>query len=570
MAGSDRRPYESASTLSQTIINSAADNQTNSFELVVDIETPTGFIRASDRHKYVDGTFYRALTNFPEISRTIGEWLNNQVEFSTLSFELNNSDGRFNNFLSGGSDFNGWIGKSVTVRLGLREIGSSYFTIFRGFVTEVQGLTRSVQSIVIQSRDRFDRLNTQFPTATFTSDEFGVNLDRNVEGQAKPYILGDWTTDLQAAAVVPAFPINGDDPDVKDDGGLRNAVEFLVSSNALSFFDTDNVYIRSGTELFKFDVADVTLIADGNNNRFTVDQNGTSSIDGEPYLFSPGDELFVQVRGPSLGGFQDNILQQAREVLIAFGGAVLGDFTANWNTLRNKTTPTQSAIANIKSRIWVQDTHSAFEYAKGLVQQVRCEIFINRDLDIDIHANHYEDWDDTPDFEFRNFDVVRQTFTPALDDRNNFNTGRGVYSFEPIANENVFSTDFYENANAVTQAGKVIERSIVFPNLYVLSDVENQLTEILRLSSAYAEVISFSSTWRAILLDIGDFVSLDVRIGGVTLENVPGLVREISYNPDGLQLGIRVWSFQMFPFKTYNPGHAGITSGQSATITKIT
>jgi len=104
----DRRPYLTATALTQGFLNEAADNLVNQLELIVEItvptgpDTPSGLIRASDRNKYVGGNFYEARLVFPIIHRTMGDWLSNVLEFSTIDIEINNFYCKYNSILPSG------------------------------------------------------------------------------------------------------------------------------------------------------------------------------------------------------------------------------------------------------------------------------------------------------------------------------------------------------------------------------------------------------------------------------------------------------------------------------------
>jgi hypothetical protein len=98
----------------------------------------------------------------------------------------------------------------------------------------------------------------------------------------------------------------------------------------------------------------------------------------------------------------------------------------------------------------------------------------------------------------------------------------------------------------------------------VENDVILNLKEMLKLASAYAEMIDVELTSRAFLREIGDFVSLEVRIGSVQFgegQVIPAMIRELGYDPAGLIIPSRLWSFQMVPFPGFSPGFAGITGG---------
>jgi hypothetical protein len=143
---------------------------------------------------------------------------------------------------------------------------------------------------------------------------------------------------------------------------------------------------------------------------------------------------------------------------------------------------------------------------------------------------------------------------------------RAVYAYLPDINENAFSTGYYKNLAAILQSGKEITKVLLYPNLYIEADVINQAKETLKIVSGYREIISLSLTNRAILKDLGDWVTLDVQIGSALFVDVPCQIRDISYSPDGLKLPMRLWAFTMLPFSGWDPSYPGIVGGQDAVI----
>jgi hypothetical protein len=652
MSGSDRRPYLTATVLDQDLLDDCHDNLECRLEAVVEIESPTGTIYASDRNKYVGSTFYEALLNFPVIGRTVGEWLASELQFSVLRLELSNVDGRFNEFLPGGTNYGGWIGKSVEVKIGLAEQASTYKTIFKGKITDIGGFKRTVKSVIVIARDDYDRLNQSFPQTVLTENSYPKIEQRNI-GKILPIIYGDWTVENDPApAVVPAYVVNGNDPfvtfaekaltsisgpatpavftltdhDLDDDdpvhlstsgalpnpfstgttyyvkvtsvntfelattpGGAsinstsagsgdhkvvadpaasRRKPRLRVSENALTSFDTGEVYLKRGETYYNVPSGSITLIG-GNNNEFDVDQGGTW-VDGGPYEFTSSDIFLVNVVGKDLGAYSDNLVWQARDILLTYGAAVAGDFDTSWATYRDKSTPAQSAISAIKSRVWVGSTQSALTYALSMLEQVRLEAFINRDLKIQINSLHFEDWNSSPSHTVKNWDVVRNSFQTSVDERNNFNAAQGKYNYHPDVEDEVRKTPVYRNSAAITQVNKRIAKEIVFPNLYVATDVVNQVTEILRLASSSLEIVDTQLTWRAMLKDIGEFSFVDVQIGSTILENVPAMWRSVGYDPVGLKVVSKKWLMALVPYPGYTPGYAGTVGGYSATISEET
>lgn len=569
MGTTNRFPYETSVVLDQAFLDDCHDNLTNKLEMICEIETPSGTIYASDRNKYVGSTFYEALLKFPTISRTVGEWLSPELTFSTISLEISNVDGRFNYILPGGSGFGGWIGKMVEVKLGLRDVASTYTTIFSGFITDVGGFGRTTKSIKLSARDRFDSLNVNFPKAAFTSASF-PNISSSVVGKIVPIIYGDWTVNVnEQAASIPAYPMNSEDAAVN--AAPWNNIQLRISDNDNTFFDTTQVWLFRGSKYYVFNAADIVNVNAG-KFAFEIDQNtGATLVEGNPYTFEKGDNFFVKVKGKDLGAYDNNMVWIARDILLTYTNLIAGDFDANWATFRDKASPAESAIANIKARAWIQEPQNAIQYALSLLEQVRLEAFIDRNLKLKINSLHFDDFVASPTFNLRNWDIVKESFAPRIDEKNNFNRARGTFNFLPDENANHSDTSTFKNDDAIAQAGKEISKRLIYPNLHDNStgDVDNQVTEMLKLASAYMEIIDCELTWRSLLLDIGDFVNLRVNIGATILDDIPAMIRDVGYNPQGLKVPVKLFSFQMVPFPGFTPAYPGTTTGGStATITQ--
>lgn len=574
MGTRDRRPYLTATTLNQALLDQCQDNLDFGMEMVVEVSTPTGIIYASDRNKYVGSRFYRAMTKFPVIKRTVGDWLSPEVEFSTLTLQLSNVDGALNEFLPEGGNFGGWIDQQINVMVGLREEASTYTTIFRGYVTEVAGFQRDIGSITLIARDQFDQLNMEFPTQALDSTTYPY-LSPDLVGTALPVIYGDWTVSTNNnRASVPAIVTNSAKPGVDPEKtALEEGTEkiaFVVSGHALASLDSSNIWLRRGSKFYPMDPADFEAVG-VENREFLLRQSatvpaGVTLVEGAAYTWESGDEFHVRCKGKDLGADSDNVVAQAKDILKTYGGLLDGDFDANWGTFAAKTTPAQDAIATTKGRVWVQEPQKVMAFAASLLEQVRLEPFISRDLVIKLNSTHFSDFVAGASFSVRNWDLQRQTFKPALDERNQWNRAQGDYSFDPLANQNQRSTLIYKNPAAVAQAHKEISKKVVFPNLYIESQVETHLKEMIKLASGYAELCEMNLTPRALLLDIGDFVRLNVKIGSTIFSDAPAMVREIGYDPSG-KVFLKAWSFQMMPFPGWAPGYAGIVGGHNASIT---
>jgi hypothetical protein len=649
MSSANRKPYETATTLDQTTLDAASDNLVNQLETIVEISAPDGsVIRGSDRNKYVGEHFYEALTNFPVFGRTIGDWLGAGIVFSEIELEFSNADGRYNRFLPQGANFAGWVGRSVLVKVGLREVAASYRTIFKGEVSSEAGFGRTTKSIKIKARDSLDRLADSIPTLVF-SDVSHPDATEELWGKHVPVVYGDWTTNISpGGASVPGLVTNGRDIFVNGEeiqvtigvsspavcvnqnhrlkngqkielatsgtlpaglfpgdffvrnvtantfnlsvtagGALSNAtaagsgnhnvkksalepfsnVKCTVSVNDLSVFDTANVFLFRENNFFRIPQALIVNIGSG-NRIFEVQQNSPSfQIEAQNWNYKTGDLIFVRCKGKPLSGFEENAAWIARDLLLTFGGLASGDFSSAWATYRSKSSPAESAVSSLKARVWLQEATPLMDYVISLLEQVRLEVFVNKDLAVDLRSLHLDEaFSDA--LSIRNWDVAKDSFQPALDSRNYFNRVRAAFGYLPNLQTQAFITPYFRNGDAITQAGRTTTKLLQFPNLHLQADVVLQTKEILKLASAYREVISVDLTTRAFLLDVGDFVRVNVTIGSSQFENVPAQVRQISYDSAGPRIKATLWSFQMIPRQGWAPSFPGIVGGQTATITQ--
>lgn len=581
MSGRDRRKYLTATVLDQDLLNWSHENLDCRLQIVCEIDTSDEVIRISDRNQYVGGNFYEARTRIPVISRTVGDWLVPEVQFSTLTLDaISNVDGKFNKYLPGGADYSPWINKTVKVRMGLGEQESTYFTIFEGKITDVGGFKRSVQSISITARDIFDSLTGQFPNQVYTVAAF-PEMEANYEGRYSPVIYGDWTLNLDPdKAVIPAFAINGANPHVNGSAGdIETAgyqdLELSITTQPLSYFDPANVYFKSGDLMLLVPQSEVTVVGTG-NNRFKIKQNSATWKEGEAYTYNQGDEFYVRVKGKDIGSYDDNIVWQARDILMTYGGLSSSKFDASWVTYRDKSTPAISAISTFKSRIFENEPKPAIQYALSLLEQVRLEAFISRDQKLKINSLHFEDWSikqfgtglNAQAFILKNWDIEQNTFKPSIAEKDIFNRARGVFDYHPNRNENAQQTKVYRNSAAISQIQKEISKQITFPNLYDASVVGDQVKEILKIASASIEIADFTATWRSVLLDVGDIILLNIEIGSIIYQNVPAIIREIGYDPSGFKLPIKLWVLQMAPFNIASTTYPGTVGGYAAEITE--
>lgn len=571
MSSNDRRPYLTALDLNQTLLDAAADNLVQKIEMIAKFESPIGTIRVSDRAKYVGTFYYEPRVKFPEIKRTVGEWLSDELEFSSLELTVNNTDKKFNEILPGGTFYGGFIGKRVNIEIGLGEKSATYKPIFSGVVTDVAGISRSTNSFTLTARNDFERVNLQVPQQFFNATDFPL-IEEEFVGLGGPVIYGDWTVDIRPEAPeIPAYPINGNDPlvnaSLEDPLAGDEKLKLVIASTPIKLLDTASVTLRRGDKYYVFDSSDIAIVPMTNNTAFEITQKNLM-IESTPWIYARGDEFYVKCKGVDLGALDTNIVRQARDMLIRLGGLTPIELHSTWTAYSLKSSPPESDISTIKSRVWIQEATELFKYVASMLEQVRLEPFVNRDNQFELTSLHFDDFQTkfaAAAFTAKNWDVVRGSFKPKIDERNNWNRARADYAYSPAITKNRLGTPLFRNQAAINQAGKPISKLVVFPNLYIETNVVIQLKEMLKLASCYSEMIDVSLVSRSVLTELGDVIKIDVKIGSVIFNEIPAIIRSIEYTPTGLELPMKLWSLQMVNFPGYT-GPTGTVGGFDALI----
>lgn len=569
----DRRVYLSNPTLNQDFLDQAQGNLENRLVFLATITHPDRVVRVSSIDTYLDGFFYQNRAEFPQIKRTVGEFLESDIEFSEIEITVNNTDGEYNDILPGGVNYKSWINSGVVIQLGVGEDSNNYLTIFQGVVSSDGGFSRSTKGFTLKCRDRFEPLTAVFPTATFNQTEF-PHISEDLGGRVKPYFIGDWTTEVNAGGSIPGLVVNSLEPGILDPNGDNSGftTNVLVFLSDHDNFDLGSVYLKRGEALILLDAADVIVLGSGQKLFAVRNRNSgsTTQVDGEAYAYAQGDQFLVRVKSQLKGGGSlfTNAVAIAKDILKTFGGISLADFSVRWDQYQNKTTPAASAVANILARMYIDEEEPIISFANSLLGQVGLEIFIDKENNISLNPLHADEFESSPSFIIRNDDVEEGSFKPIIDDRTNLNRLAGLFNRLPDIGESASQSAYYFNITNFNDTGVTFSERLNLPNLYARSQVELRVQDILSLTSAFAEFIELSCTWRSLLLDIGDYVLVDVKIGSVIFEQVPCQIREKTYDPQGLRIGFKLWSFQLLPFGSWPGQGGGIVGGNAGTLLK--
>ncbi len=575
------RNYQAATEITQEFLDATLAGGENQLEATCTITKDSNIIRVSNIPKYVGNDFYEGRAKLPQIKRTLGDFLSSSIQFSDATIEINNVDGIYNEYFLGGDNFITFVGATIVFQFGLRDVESSYQTMFTGYIKDELGIKKDKDKITFSARDSFEFYNRPFNLPAIDSTTFPT-APADIIGKTIPYAMGDWTIGYNTATG-PSVNVSIAAVDVGIQtyvpastgfyGGLIGynvgAGTFIFATGNYTPDTIQDVAIKRGDVLLRTNFTAAPVSSGG---YWSVDILGyKKSSDGTSasYTYIAGDIAIISVKIPYAVSKYNNILEQAQRILIDVAGATVASFHSNWSTYIAKSTPAQSSISTIKSRVWIGDgTTNILEYVLGMLEQVRLELFIDRDLLFKINPLHFEDWEAVASMRnVQQIEVIERSINTELDDKNFFNGAKAEFAFFPITDKTALETSKKKNATSVTLSGKLIEKVIVFPNLYVLADVNYQLIEILRFYSQIIEYVNVQTAWTGILDDLGDFLNFNFDLGAISYSGNPCMIRDFEINFDNGICGYRLLSLYGFDYPNYISGFTGLLSSYSQTIT---
>lgn len=563
----DRRvsAYADATVLNQTMLDETFKGGENEIHTIATlVKTIPGkdpyTLRFSDRSKFVGDYYYEGRAKFPDIKRTVGELVSPTIQFSEMEIMINNVDGFYNEYLTGGENYFSFIGSALTIKVGLGETESTYWTIFDGVVPDEDGFEIDRLSITIRARDNADALNkgTGLPVINVTDYP---SAPKESLGKVIPFALGDWTVgyNIDQGKSSVSVSYNGLQYNVVTDAPLNfygGLVGYNVGGNFFVFSIGNytpetilNCHIKRGESLIQVSFESTPQNAAG---YWAVQIQSCNVVGGGtiPYVFQDGDVATISVKVPYTTGQYSNVILLAKEILKTIGDKVDGDFdTASWLALSTKSTPAQSAITSIKGRVWIGEEDSkTLEEVLSLLEQVRVEMYWDRNQKIALRSIHPEDFSSQGSTRIEQIHIGEESLTVTSDQRNFFNVAMANYGFTPTIGKTQLQTKFRKNQNSVDKAGKEVIKIIDLPSLYVETDVVLQLDEFIRFYSSGQQYVEANIAWTAILRDLTEIIKLNYRIGSIDFDNMPMKIRDITFLPSNGCLTFKLLSFANFPY----------------------
>lgn len=584
----DRRrlAYQNATTLSQTMLDETFRGGENEIVTVAvltkTVDATTYTLRFAAQPQFVGDDWYEGRAKFPEIKRTMGELQAPSLQFSEMEVELGNMDGFYNSYLEGGADYISWIGAQLTVSVGLRDVAASFMTVFDGFVPEEDGFDVERETIRIRARDRSNDLNRRSPLPYINDTDFPSAPDDSI-GKIIPMVLGDWEAGYTYTASAGKISVSDgaggnvevlvDAPDGFYGGCIGYFVgggEFVFSIGTYTPDTIAHVHIKRGDAMIQ---TVFTAAPQNTAGYWSAEVLHLNKVGGgfQNYVYQSGDVALVAVKVPYAPGKYSNAIEITQEILYTLGGKSSGDLeTTSWNALAVKASPAQSDLTSIKARIWVgEEKDSVLAVALSLLEQVRCEAFVDADGLIKVTSLHPEDWPSPALAAARieQIELDEENVSSTADQRTFFNQALLNYAYTPVTKKTALSTVQLKNQTSIDRTGKTIIKAIDCGWLYVEADAELQLTEFVRFYSAGFSYVTAPCAWVHLLRDLGEVVSFNYNIGSLSYDAVPMQIRDIGINPTNGGVKFKLLSFANFAYGAWSPSNAArFLSSASQTI----
>lgn len=345
---------------------------------------------------------------------------------------------------------------------------------------------------------------------------------------------------------------------------------FIVSQFNKSTFDATATEIL---DLSYDEVNDQLVIVDRFNNKwYRVDSLGAPISNNSLSLLGPNVDfvtgvsvaqdgtLFFIDRG-SLSVYNYFELQDAsnnpciiaRDLLQKFGGHTFEEFDLSWND-------TARQLVDYRSRAAIDSKEKLISYISKLLQQYNIAFYQR-------FGKFALFW-----IEFDNFridgklvtekDIKLDTFSPSKETNQYFNSASASYAYSPSAGATKTS-DTYVSPAGISFAGKEVSRKLDMPNVYRREDLDKLIPLMVRLSVPEPEFVSVTYGFRLIRTQLHDFQQVlfdgdvncktGVKGSGRRYNNIPCMVRKISYDLKEMSVQMKLWSLGNTAFAGFTP-----------------
>jgi len=597
------RYVQESDVLTDEVLTSTLSAGINRLEYVVSFELNGTTYYVADRPKYLGDIFVEGRIKIPEIEQQLSDILTANLSFSEIKIEIINIDKKFTSFFTGGEFYDFMIGSKVQVFVGLRDNEKAKFRrIFVGYVSHESGVEYTKDYFIINARDVLDKVNTNVPLPVLSPLEF-ENMPQDNIGKPVPFVLGFWSdgflVDYSGGAASTTVLVN----DVRQQEVCKVAVtepsfhggilaynvgghRFVFSvggTNAHDFYPNKifHCLLKRGNYLYHTYFNETPLFTGGfwgcEVYALVADYNALPLA----YVYEQGDVLLISTDVGLVPNFDEtnsvgyrqqfSFIQHTSVILQGLGRLSKSVVeSASWQEIYNfiGDTSNLNREKDLNCRTWIADNSTnVLSYVLSLLSQFRCQMYV------DHHNNNiaflkYRAEDNFPQigemFTVNQNDIVEKSFKIKPQKTNFFTSGVASYCFNPVAGANIKNTGkFFINQTTVNKIGRRIDKQLDFPNIheggkgstYSPQAVENHLKGYVRLASAGLEEVSFEMARTGIQFNLGDFILVTFKLGGVNMEQVPMQIKALSFNTEGTGVKLTLTSFLNFAFPTYEPPH---------------
>jgi hypothetical protein len=150
------------------------------------------------------------------------------------------------------------------------------------------------------------------------------------------------------------------------------------------------------------------------------------------------------------------------------------------------------------------------------------------------------------------YDIVEKSIDVSSDHRSFFTTAQANYAWVPWASRAGGTTKKMKNQTAINGIGRDIIKEIDLPAIYQESAAVFVAQTYIRLASAALLTVKMEVGWKHLLRDLGEFVSVSIKLGSLNFENVPCQIRRIAVLPEMTGAELTMVSFVNFSFPEYD------------------
>lgn len=249
----------------------------------------------------------------------------------------------------------------------------------------------------------------------------------------------------------------------------------------------------------------------------------------------------------------DNPCYIARDLLQTFGNHTSDEFDLSWNE-------TAAELATYKCRAVIKTSTNVIAYMNTILKQYNV-VFHQRFNKFALFRLSFENFS-TDGRDVKEKDIKIGTFSPTKELNQYFNTAIANYDQRDFQGKSLKS-DTYVSAAGVAFIGKEVSKTLDLSNVYLRTDIDRLMPLYIRLSVPDPEFVNVTFGFRLILTQMQDFLNLtfdgfpnidtEVKMSGRRFNNIPCMVRSISYNLGTMSVGMKLWSLGDTAFPGYTP-----------------